>query len=113
MIRCSYKHRHFKNTKLLAGNDHMIDIFTSELRYGKYLTVYFQCHTVCYIIRADIRRVFRPIRLQKAHIRWMTILYISSVRPKQLYFNRKWKCDVQPRLSMTVSKLHEDDLCKN
>ena len=27
---CSYKHRHFENTKLLAGNDHVIDIFTSE-----------------------------------------------------------------------------------
>ena len=29
-FRCSYKHRHFENTKLLAGNDHVIDIFTSE-----------------------------------------------------------------------------------
>ena len=35
-------------TKLLAGNDHVIDIFASE--YGKYLTVYFQYLTVNYII---------------------------------------------------------------
>ena len=26
----SYKRRHFQNTKLLVGNDHVIDIFTSE-----------------------------------------------------------------------------------
>ena len=31
MVRCSYRHRHyFENTKSLAGNDHAIDIFTSE-----------------------------------------------------------------------------------
>ena len=30
MVRCSYKHRHFENTKLLAGNDHVIDIFTRK-----------------------------------------------------------------------------------
>ena len=30
LVRCSYKHRYFENTKLLAGNDHVIDIFTSE-----------------------------------------------------------------------------------
>ena len=30
LVRCSYKHRLFENTKLLAGNDHVIDIFTSE-----------------------------------------------------------------------------------
>ena len=30
LVRCSYKRRHFENTKLLAGNDHMIDIFTDE-----------------------------------------------------------------------------------
>ena len=30
MGRCSYEHRHFKNTELLAGIDHVIDIFTSE-----------------------------------------------------------------------------------
>ena len=41
------KRRYFANTKLLAGNDHAIDIFTSEdlsklftsERKGKYLTV--------------------------------------------------------------------------
>ena len=27
--RCTYKHRHFENKKLLAGNDHVIDIFAN------------------------------------------------------------------------------------
>ena len=30
MVRCSYKRRHFENTKLLAENDHVIDIFTRK-----------------------------------------------------------------------------------
>ena len=30
MDAAAYKHRHFENTKLLAGNDYVIDIFTSE-----------------------------------------------------------------------------------
>ena len=35
-------------TNVLAGNDHVIDIFTSE-GYGKYLTVYFSlCHCLLY-----------------------------------------------------------------
>ena len=36
MVCCSYKHRHFKNTKLLKGNYHVIDIFTSEDIYVIY-----------------------------------------------------------------------------
>ena len=41
-----YKRGHFKNTKLLAGNDHVIDIFTSKnmeniLPRIFYLTVYY------------------------------------------------------------------------
>ena len=28
ILRCSYKHRHFE--KLLAGNDHVLDIFIRE-----------------------------------------------------------------------------------
>ena len=30
LVRCSYKHRHFENTKLLAENDYVIDIFTGH-----------------------------------------------------------------------------------
>jgi hypothetical protein len=36
LVRRLDKRRHFEN-KYLAGNDHVVDIFT----YGKYLTVYF------------------------------------------------------------------------
>ena len=37
-------------TELLAGNDHVIDIFIDMRSYEKYLTVYFQYLTVHYII---------------------------------------------------------------
>ena len=29
-VCCSYRRRHFESTKLFMGNDHVIDIFTSE-----------------------------------------------------------------------------------
>ena len=56
LLCCSYKHRNFENTKLFAGNYHVINIFTSEdlennltARYiieEKCLTVYFQYLTL-------------------------------------------------------------------
>ena len=30
LVHCFCKHRHFENTKLLAGNDHVIDIFNAK-----------------------------------------------------------------------------------
>ena len=55
MVRCCYKHRHFENTKLLAGNhDHVIDIFTSENMENILRCMYFQYLTVNYIINNSI-----------------------------------------------------------